>query len=312
VHPDHLGSTDVATDANQNLVETLSYYPYGATRISVSTSTNEKRQFIGQFTDSSGLSYFNARYMDPARGQFTTQEPIFLSLGDPNQVRQLSQKDQRAYLSDPQLLNSYSYGRDNPVTLKDPNGRCPVCLIALGAVEVYGLTMTGIDAFNVYSTQIASTRSGFNASDKTQTNLQVGYDGAQWAVAKAFARRGWKEVSPAIGVLQAGSDVITNGPDVVNYYRSGAFTSDVQGAYNWATSFFGRNSSVNPSSFNSSSGSNNINRLSSAVVSYANSSGANLKDAGFAAALRTINMQSAPWLSPQSQSTSVSTPSVIK
>jgi hypothetical protein len=59
-------------------------------------------------------------------------------------------------------------------------------------------------------------------------------------------------------------------------------------------------------------GGSNINRLSSAVVSYANPPGANLKDAGFAATLRAINIQSAPCLAPQSQSTSVSTPSVIK
>jgi hypothetical protein len=39
------------TDENDNIVQTLDYYPYGATRISVSTSTKEKRQFIGQFTD---------------------------------------------------------------------------------------------------------------------------------------------------------------------------------------------------------------------------------------------------------------------
>ena len=33
VHPDHLGSTNVVTDQNQNLVQTLDYYPYGATRV---------------------------------------------------------------------------------------------------------------------------------------------------------------------------------------------------------------------------------------------------------------------------------------
>src|SRR5580765_6284884 len=68
VHPDHLGSTDVVTDANQNLVQTLDFYPYGATRVSVSTSTNEKRKFIGQFLDESNLSYLNARYYDSSRG----------------------------------------------------------------------------------------------------------------------------------------------------------------------------------------------------------------------------------------------------
>jgi uncharacterized protein RhaS with RHS repeats len=70
VHPDHLGSTDVVTDPNQNLVQTLSYYPYGATRIANSTSTNEKRKWIDQFADDSGLYYLNARFYNPAQGQF--------------------------------------------------------------------------------------------------------------------------------------------------------------------------------------------------------------------------------------------------
>src|SRR5712691_6824477 len=92
VHPDHLGSTNVVTDENDNVVQTLDYYPYGATRISVATSTNEKRKFIDQFSDDSGLSYLAARYMDPSRGQFTSEEPIFLNIGDTNQVKQLSQQ----------------------------------------------------------------------------------------------------------------------------------------------------------------------------------------------------------------------------
>ena len=62
VHPDHLGSTNVVTDENDNVVQTLDYYPYGANRMSVATSTNEKRKYIDQFSDDSGLSYLNARY----------------------------------------------------------------------------------------------------------------------------------------------------------------------------------------------------------------------------------------------------------
>src|SRR5262249_18746001 len=123
VHPDHLGSTDVVTDANQNLVETLSYYPYGATRISNSTSTNEKRKWIGQFLDDTNLVYDNARYYNPAQGQFLSEEPIFQALGDTNQVSQLAGQSQQSYLTDPQQLNSYSYGRDNPITNKDTNGK---------------------------------------------------------------------------------------------------------------------------------------------------------------------------------------------
>src|ERR1700730_15923893 len=97
IHPDYLGSTNVVTDQNDNLVQTLDYFPYGATRVSVATSTNEKRKYIDQFSDDSGLSYLNARYYNPSQGQFTSEEPIFLSIGDPSQVKQLSKQDQQSY-----------------------------------------------------------------------------------------------------------------------------------------------------------------------------------------------------------------------
>jgi RHS repeat-associated protein len=121
IHPDHLGSTNVVTDENDNVVQTLDYYPYGATRISSGTSTNERRKFIGQFTDDSALSYFNARYYNPTQGQFLTEDPVFLALGSPS-AEQLSQHNSQTILSDPQKLNSYSYAADNPIKLKDPTG----------------------------------------------------------------------------------------------------------------------------------------------------------------------------------------------
>src|SRR5215472_4973904 len=34
IHPDHLGSTNVVTNASGTVVQTLDYYPYGTTRIS--------------------------------------------------------------------------------------------------------------------------------------------------------------------------------------------------------------------------------------------------------------------------------------
>src|SRR6516164_2835220 len=104
VHPDHLGSTNVVTDENGNLVQTLDYYPYGSTRVSVATSTNEKRQFIGQFTDDSTLSYLNNRYYDSSRGQFLSEDPAFLALGNPDRVEQITQGQQESLLSDPQKV----------------------------------------------------------------------------------------------------------------------------------------------------------------------------------------------------------------
>jgi RHS repeat-associated protein len=115
VHPDHLGSTNVVANENGALVQTLDFYPYGATRVSVSTSTNEKRKFIGQFLDDSNLEYLNARYYNPAQGQFISQDPVFWELGLTN--------DGKAALTNPQSQNSYGYASDNPITNKDPSGR---------------------------------------------------------------------------------------------------------------------------------------------------------------------------------------------
>ncbi len=123
MHSDNLGSTDAVTNASGTPVQALDYYPYGSTRIASSTSgTDEKHKYIGQFTDNSGLSYLNARYYDSSRGQFLSEDPTFLALGNPAQLQRSSQQDQDTFLGDPQQLNSYSYSRDNPIINKDPSG----------------------------------------------------------------------------------------------------------------------------------------------------------------------------------------------
>jgi RHS repeat-associated protein len=86
IHSDHLGSTNVVTDASGTVAQLLDYYPYGATRVSSNTyPTNEKRQYIGQYSDTgTGLSYLNARYYNSQQGQFVSQDPVFL--GNPKSL----------------------------------------------------------------------------------------------------------------------------------------------------------------------------------------------------------------------------------
>ena len=111
IHPDNLGSTNVTSDSSGNVVQVLDYYPYGATRINNTTGGyDSQRKWIGQYADSDGLNYLNARYEDPQRGQFLSEDPLFL--GNPKQQN----------LQDPQSLNSYSYAGDNPITRSDPTG----------------------------------------------------------------------------------------------------------------------------------------------------------------------------------------------
>jgi RHS repeat-associated protein len=110
LHPDHLGSTNVVTDASGTVVQTLDYYPYGGTRINTTSGnySGAGRQYINRFSDQSSLDYLTNRFYDSARGQFISQDPVFWS-GRQDPVN-------------PQSLNSYSYADDNPVTGKDPDG----------------------------------------------------------------------------------------------------------------------------------------------------------------------------------------------
>jgi RHS repeat-associated protein len=53
----------------------------------------------------------NARYQDPVRGQFISEDRAVVNLGSGPDL-----------LRDPQQLNLYSYGRDNPIRYTDPTG----------------------------------------------------------------------------------------------------------------------------------------------------------------------------------------------
>ena len=93
------------------VVESLDYYPYGGQRIDAKSGGygGEKRKYDGTEYDSvSGLNYMMARYQSPTRGQFLSEDQTHLAIGNPGQVRQLTGQDMQTYLSDPQLLNSYS------------------------------------------------------------------------------------------------------------------------------------------------------------------------------------------------------------
>ncbi|MES2135180.1 MAG: RHS repeat-associated core domain-containing protein [Patescibacteria group bacterium] len=138
IHNDHLGGTNVVTDEDSNTVQALDYYPYGSERIDQNYGGSpSQKTYIGLYSDSeTDLLYAKARYLEPSRGQFISQDPVFWEIG-------LTQ-DGRNALINPQAANSYSYAEDNPITKKDPDGRCagpfiaaaPVCLgVAYGIIE---------------------------------------------------------------------------------------------------------------------------------------------------------------------------------
>jgi RHS repeat-associated protein len=84
------------------------------------------------------------RYYDASKGAFLSEDPVFLAVGNPAQVQQISGQDQTTFLSDPQQTNSYSYANDNPLTKSDPSGRlAPEALVGAGIGGVVGVTLQG-------------------------------------------------------------------------------------------------------------------------------------------------------------------------
>ncbi|MBI4356238.1 MAG: hypothetical protein HY597_07340 [Candidatus Omnitrophica bacterium] len=103
-HPDHLGSTTLVTDEQGQVVQEVSYKPYGEVYAQAG-AVNLPHKFTGQRHDvSTGLYYYNARYYDPQLGRFIQPDTVVQAPADP------------------QTLNRYSYARNNPVRYVDPTG----------------------------------------------------------------------------------------------------------------------------------------------------------------------------------------------
>jgi RHS repeat-associated protein len=112
---DHLGSTNIVTDANGVVENESDYYPYGGEMVITSGGSN-RYKFTGKERDSeSGLDNFGARYDASSLGRFMTPDWV---AGKPSAVPY-------AEWADPQSLNLYSYARNNPLSRTDPDGHDP-------------------------------------------------------------------------------------------------------------------------------------------------------------------------------------------
>ncbi len=101
IYNDFLGGVNVITDSSGNVVERMSYEPYGMP----DNEATSRYLFTGQEYDpESGLYYYGARYYNPFIARFIQPDTII----------------QNPY--DYESLNRYSYARNNPVKYKDDTG----------------------------------------------------------------------------------------------------------------------------------------------------------------------------------------------
>lgn len=117
-HTDPSGTPLAMTDQNGIVVWRADYKPFGEEQtITGPIENNEK--FIGKEKDKeTGLYYFGARYMDPRIGRFISTDPV-------GPVEPWNSKTNHEMLLNPQNLNSYAYGLNNPYRYKDANGKWP-------------------------------------------------------------------------------------------------------------------------------------------------------------------------------------------
>jgi len=113
VHNDHLGTPQVVTDKDQNVVWKSDKTPFGELE-NESGSLEQPIRFPGQYADSETGYYYNYyRDYDPSLGRYLQSDPIGLRGG----------------------MNTYAYVGGNPVNYIDPYGLYCLSPEAIGAIS---------------------------------------------------------------------------------------------------------------------------------------------------------------------------------
>jgi RHS repeat-associated protein len=101
---DAAGSVEMAIAGGASAaLATRAYEPYGQVRAQTGDTATD-RGFLGQIEDdTTGLSYLNARYYDPAINLFISTDPLYDT-------------------DKPKSLNPYAYAVNSPATFSDPSG----------------------------------------------------------------------------------------------------------------------------------------------------------------------------------------------
>jgi len=144
-HTDPAGTPLAMTNASGSVVWRADYLPFGEENVVTGTMENDKK-FVGKEQDEeTGLYYFGARYMEPRIGRFIS--PDLVGPVDPR-----TGKVNEKILLNPQRINLYAYGLNNPYRYIDPDGN-----------TVWDIADVGFFAYDVY--KFARDPSWSNAGD---------------------------------------------------------------------------------------------------------------------------------------------------
>ena len=118
-HTDPAGTPLAMTDSTGKVVWQADYKPFGEEQ-SVTATTNNNKRFVGKEKDEeTGLEYFGVRYMSNPTGRFVSPDAV-------GPVDPRTSKTNEKMLLNPQRLNVYAYGLNNPYRYVDPDGNFPI------------------------------------------------------------------------------------------------------------------------------------------------------------------------------------------
>lgn len=157
-HTDQTGTPLAVTDDAGRVIWRATYLPFGE-EYSVTGPLENNRRFIGKEKDvETGLTHIGARYLLGER--FTSPDPV--RLVDPT-----TGEINPTILADPQRLNLYAYGLNNPYRYIDPDGEFAV--IAAIAFVTYAL-----DAMMPKSTDVSNSRGALDYIDSATMIAPLG------------------------------------------------------------------------------------------------------------------------------------------
>ncbi|MFI7342949.1 polymorphic toxin-type HINT domain-containing protein [Streptomyces sp. NPDC050085] len=159
---DHHGTMSAAVDAKTGEVTRRRMDPFGNERGTATTPWVDDKGFLGKPKDASGLTHIGAREYEPENGRFISADPIL-------------------DLTDPQQINGYAYGANNPVTRSDPSGMKPDGCMLMGvscSMKSNGgwdvkATKTYYTYYQVYDTPAQKKATAARArADATETRMK--------------------------------------------------------------------------------------------------------------------------------------------
>ncbi len=131
-HTDELGSPIAATDSQGNVLWTGLYRPYGERIEKINQDSNETWYTGKQHDADIGLSYYGARWYDPAVGRFTGVDPVGVLEGNVHS------------------FNRYVYANNNPYKYIDPDGELPILLLIPVVIKLVDFGLTAYDTYSAY------------------------------------------------------------------------------------------------------------------------------------------------------------------